>query len=88
MSLVKVNDNQITEGKFSIEIWADTSSKPIILHKRGVFETNIYIDEITSLENERYLVQGIQVYKEAFGSEEDTVSYEFTFTDMKQLMKK
>lgn len=83
MSRVKVNDAFVVEGKFSVEVFADKTQLPVKIYKRGIFESEApYITDITSLENERYYIEGIDVYKEAYGSEDDTISYEFNFESM------
>lgn len=82
MSKVKINNSITVNGKFTIEVFADKNSKPTTIYKRGIFETNKYIEEISSLENERYLITGIDVYKEIYGSEDDIISYEFSFSSM------
>lgn len=82
MSKVKINNSITVDGKFTIEVFADKNSKPTTIYKRGIFETNKYIEEISSLENERYLITGIDVYKEIYGSEDDVISYEFSFSSM------
>ena len=87
MSKVKINNSIIVDGKFTIEVFADKSNKPITIYKRGIFETDKYIEEISSLENERYFINGIDVYKETYGSEDDIISYEFSFSNMQNLIK-
>lgn len=87
MSKVKINNSYIIDGKFTLEIFVDKSSKPNTLYKRGIFETNKYIEEIHSLENEQYLVTGIDVYKETYGSEDEIISYEFSFINMNNKRK-
>lgn len=88
MSKVKINNSIIVDGKFTIEIFADKNSKPTTIYKRGIFETDKYIEEISSLENERYFINGIDVYKEIYGSEDDIISYEFSFNSMQKSNKK
>lgn len=88
MSKVKINNSIIVDGKFTIEIFADKNSKPTTIYKRGIFETDKYIEEISSLENERYFINGIDVYKETYGSEDDIISYEFSFSNMQKSNKK
>ena len=88
MSKVKINNSILVDGKFTIEIFADKNSKPTTIYKRGIFETDKYIEEISSLENERYFINGIDVYKEIYGSEDDIISYEFSFNSMQKSNKK
>lgn len=80
MSKVWVNDeDNPVEGSFSFEAEYDDTQKPPILSIRGVFRTSDrYYDDIKSLLNSRYRIDGVKVFKEAYGSEEDEVLYYFT----------
>ena len=43
----------------------------------GMFTTHDYIEELDTIESERYLIQDINVYEETFGSNDYEISYEF-----------
>lgn len=78
MSLVKINGKQTVEGKFSFSSELDDLSKPAKITISGVFQSAEYIEEITQLENERFILNNIKVKHEAFGSESDDIIYTFT----------
>ncbi len=71
------------ECKCTLEAFVDKNNKPPVIYKRGILEAPYRIqDEIHSFKTDRYSVSGVDVYKETYGSEEDTVTYEFTFKDV------
>ena len=79
MSKVYVNGSFVVEGEFSFHVSYDTTKNPPLMQIEGAFSTaSGYIPEITSLENERYILSGIHVTQESFGSEEDIMVYSFT----------
>lgn len=57
------------------------------LIKEGLLKTHLYIEEITSLECDRFKIDGIEVYAEAFGSTDVFNLYSFTYDtfDIKEL---
>ena len=77
MSKIRINKHQSVEGSFSFNASIDNQSKIPILVISGVLETADDVSEITMLENERYLLTGIVIKSESYGSEEDLVAYEF-----------
>lgn len=83
MSDIKVNDKLMVDGKFSVAAKLDSSVNPPVVVIGGVFQSADYIEEITKLENERYIVSGIKVSQESFGSEEEDIYYEFTAAAIK-----
>lgn len=87
MSKVIVNDKDEVEGRFSVQVYRDTSMNPPILHREGVFITEDapYFEVITSLQSKHYYIEGINVYKETAGSEDRSRGYEFTYTKMTEL---
>lgn len=84
MSKLLINDSIELDGKFTIEQEANKSVKPVIIYKRGILEINSYIEDIYKLENDKYVVTGIDVYREIFASEENSIGYEFTYKDYKR----
>jgi hypothetical protein len=78
MSLIRVNNEITVEGKFSFGVDLDDSAKPAKLVISGAFQSAEYIEDITKLENERYILQNIKVKHEGFGSEEEIIVYSFT----------
>ena len=78
MSKVIINDQIEVEGSFSFSTSLDSSVNPPIISINGVFTSAAgYFPEIYSLENERYLITGITVVEESYGSEEDMIAYNF-----------
>ena len=49
--------------------------------KEGLLKTHLYIEEINSLECDRFRIDGIDVYAEAFGSMDIFNLYNFTYED-------
>ncbi len=81
MSKIIVNGNIPVEGRFSIDTFRDKTQKPAIIHKTGVFVTSApYFEIIDSLQSSKFLIEGIDVYRETLGSEDNERGYEFTFT--------
>lgn len=79
MSQFKVNNKIIVEGKMTVEQAAVDS----VLKVSGVFASETYIDDIKQLECERYIVTGVNVYAEVFGSEEPEIAYHFIASALK-----
>ena len=76
---VCVNGSFMVEGEFSFNVNYDNTQNPPLTSIEGSFASKAgYLPDITSLENDRYIVSGIHVYQESFGSEEDTMVYHFT----------
>lgn len=78
MSKIKVNKKNIVEGKFSFNAELDDSSKPAKLTISGAFQSAEYIEEITELESDRYILNNVKISNEGFGSEEAEIIYSFT----------
>lgn len=78
MSTILVNNEYPVEGEFSFSVSYDDTQRPPIRSINGVFSCKAgYLPEITSLENDRYVLTGIHVHQEDFGSEENTMLYHF-----------
>lgn len=74
MSKIKINGEEI-EGRFSMA----TENVDGILHSYGQIVTKTYFEEIKEIENRRYFISNVEVYKEEFGSEDDEILYTFNF---------
>ena len=73
-----INDIEVIEGVFSFEVTIDESNSPPIYSVTGVLATaDKYIEDLRTIQNERYRLEGVRVYKESFGSEENQVVYYF-----------
>ena len=77
MANIKVNKEKFVKGKLTIERSAIEIEGELTIETRGIFTTHDYFEEIHTLESERYLLQGITVYKESFGSNDYDIGYEF-----------
>jgi hypothetical protein len=83
MSDIKVNDKLTVEGKFSVATTVNNATKPPQVQINGVFQSAEYIEEITKLENDRYVIAGVKISQESFGSEEEDIFYTFTAGSVK-----
>lgn len=88
MAQIKINKEKFVEGKFTVkqklveseELVPDGSGNMVPQQKVvivGIFSTHDYIEELDTIESERYLIQDINVYEETFGSNDYEISYEF-----------
>lgn len=70
-----INDEINTLGLITFQIIKQGDS----LIKEGLLKTHLYIEEIDSLECDKFKIDGIDVYCEAFGSMDVFNLYKFTF---------
>lgn len=82
MSNLKINNEIELNSRFTVERKKDINANPVIIYRTGVLEIPKYIDEIKTIENDKYKINGINVYKETFVSEEDYIAYEFKFDEI------
>lgn len=52
-----------------------------LLIKEGILKTHLYIEEIDTLECDRFKINGVDVFAEAFGSTDIFNLYTFTYED-------
>lgn len=80
MSKVYVNgNNEPVEGRFDFSVTVDESQKPPMFTIEGNFVSGAgYFEDITELQNERYLLKRVHVESEIYGSESDEIVYHFT----------
>lgn len=52
-----------------------------VLDIRGQMSTHYYIEDISKIETHRYLLTGVEVYRETFGSDDFNILYEFKIKD-------
>ena len=78
MSKILVNGEREVLGKISVARAADYSTSPVKVMIQGQLSTHRYLEEIDSLETERYKITGVTVYQESYGSEDFDVIYLFT----------
>lgn len=79
MSLVMVNNTTPVEGRFTFSVSYERSMESIdIVSIQGVFVSGAgNLPQITSLENDRYLITGIFVTEKEYASEENNIAYKF-----------
>ena len=78
MSKIWINDNVPVEGSFSFSVTQDDTQDPPVFAIEGAFQTDEqYFTEISTISNERYRLERVNVYSESYGSEEDMIVYSF-----------
>ena len=75
MYRIKINEAFETYGLISFNIRQEEDN----LVREGILKTHLYIEEITALECDRFVLDGINVFAESFGSTDPFVVYYFTF---------
>ena len=73
-----INDTINTLGLITFQVTKDTSNNLI---KEGLLKTHLYINEIETLECDRFRLEGIDVYAESFGSTDIFNLYRFTYEE-------
>ena len=79
MAQIKINKDRFVEGKFTVKqrlVEDEKGNGNVVVH--GIFSTHDYIEELNTLESERYLLLGIKVFEETFGTNDYEITYEFT----------
>lgn len=71
-----INDSIKTLGLITFRISKDANGNLI---KEGLLKTHLYVEEIDTLECDRFRLEGIDVYAEAFGSSDIFNLYTFTY---------
>jgi hypothetical protein len=77
MFKIKVNEAFETYGLISFNIRQEGDN----LIREGILKTHLYIEEIFSLECDRFALDGINVTAESFGSSDPFVIYYFNFEE-------
>ena len=76
MYKITINVTIETLGLITFRLSKDANDNLIT---EGILKTHLYIEEINSLECNRFRLEGIDVYLEAFGSTDVFNLYQFTF---------
>lgn len=71
-----INDSIETLGLITFRISKDANDNLI---REGYLKTHLYVEEINTLECDRFRLEGIDVYLEAFGSTDIFNLYQFTY---------
>lgn len=72
---ITINDSIKTLGLITFQIRKEGDS----LIKEGLLKTHLYVEEINTLECDRFRLENIDVYAEAFGSNDVFNLYSFTY---------
>lgn len=72
---ITINDTISTLGLITFQIRREGDS----LIREGLLKTHLYVEEIDTLECDRFRLEGIDVYAEAFGSSDIFNLYTFTY---------
>ena len=75
---IKINDEIETLGLITYEIKQEGDE----LIRSGILKTHLYVEEIHSLECERFRIDGIDVYAETSGSNDVFYIYAFEYEDL------
>lgn len=73
---ITINDTIKTLGLITFRISKDAQDNLIT---EGILKTHLYIEEIFTLECDKFRLEGIDVYSESFGSTDIFNLYQFTF---------
>ena len=80
-SKIKVDGNEV-EGRMTVMRSLDTESNPNKLVIEGIMQVNAYFEEINEIETDKLVVKDILVYREAFGTSEEDIVYNFVAGDL------
>ena len=85
MAVIKINNDSNTNvyGRLSVDREAVYNEEGQMTGTQvtGMLAAHEYFEEITEIESERFIVKGVNVYKESFGSNEYLILYYFIAED-------
>lgn len=83
MAKIIINNSLEVKGKVSITREKDIDENNIIILKcTGALSTHLYIDEIDTIETERFIIHNVDVFRESMGSDDYNIIYEFSSDDV------
>ena len=83
MAQIKINTEIFVNGKCSITRVSDpTVVDEFNTSTVGILSTHPYFEDIHTIETERYLLTGVEVQQEDFGSNDYNIKYTFTAEDL------
>lgn len=83
MAQIKINTETFVNGKCSITRVSDpTEVDKFNTRTVGILSTHPYFEDIHTIETERYLLTGVEVQQEDFGSNDYNIKYSFTAEDL------
>lgn len=80
MALIRINgetENRFGKLSFTRERIKNNETLENEILISGTLSTHEYIEEILSIESERYILNGVDVYHESFGSNDIDIYYSF-----------
>ena len=80
MSMIKITDNEgnITEQECAFSFEADYDYDSNILTVKGVLSSEgDYIYDVSQIESDRYIIKGVRITGESYGSETKEIVYSF-----------
>lgn len=79
MASIQINDKHVVEGGFTFSVGYDTTVNPPLIKISGVLVVggDKYLSDIQKIESEEYVLDGVQVYNEEYGSDTDEIAYSF-----------
>lgn len=83
MAKLVINDNLLIKGKLSFERALNEEGTAFII--QGVLSTHLYFDDIEKIDSNRFTLDGVEVYKETFGSDDYNILYHFTAKQLEVL---
>lgn len=83
MAKLVINDNLLVNGKLSFERALNEEGTAFII--QGVLSTHLYFDDIEKIDSNRFTLDGVEVYKETFGSDDYNILYHFTAKQLEVL---
>lgn len=81
MAKIVVNDENLINGHLSLtreKVLVEGKEDEFTLIYKGLFSTHLYIEDIHTLEIERFKINNVNVYREDFGSDDYNINYHFT----------
>lgn len=82
MAKIKVDGVEV-EGKVSTTMASRIEDGVNVLEITGALKTEKYFEEINKIETNRFDIEGVYVYAEHYGTEENEIVYEFLAEDIK-----
>lgn len=76
MAKIIINNEVRANGKLSATRTLNEEKNGFIIS--GVFASHLYYESIKTLESNRFSLSGVEVYQEAFGSDDYDILYYFT----------
>ena len=80
MAKIILNDKVKVNGNLSCERTINEERTGFVIS--GVLATHLYFEEIETIETSRLRLEGVEVYRETFGSDDYNVLYYFTCRKM------